>query len=247
MTTIDWHELTHAYGPADDIPGLFARLGGTEDDTVWGELWSALCHQGSVYEASWAALPTLAGIAHGRAPGGPVEAVVLAGAITAYAEDPGRVEYEREIGELLAVGRELLAAPGLPSALFVNLLQSVLAFEGAGVWSEALEGVNSEEYELECPRCAEGLFVAFGRYGTFVSAGDHVTGPGAARSAAGLGELVPARPDRLTGLGARLYGEAVRAGQPEVAETLTHVFGQGRCPSCDTVFAVAELVAEQWV
>jgi len=210
-------------------------------------LWSALCHQGSAYEASWAALPTLADIARGRAPGGPVQAVVLAGAITAYAEDPRRKGYEREIGELLAVGRGLLADPGIPSPPFVNLLQSLLAFEGAGVWSEALEGVNSEEYDVECPQCAEGLFVAFGRYGTFVSAGDYVTGPGADGAAESRGELIPAHPDRLTGLGARLYGEAVRAGQSEVAEALTHVFGQGRCPSCDTVFAVAELVETQWI
>ncbi|MEV7387102.1 hypothetical protein [Streptomyces sp. NPDC091215] len=247
MTTIDWHRLTHAYGRADGIPGLFARLGGTEDDSVWSELWSALCHQGSVYDASWAALPTLTEIACGRAPGGPADALMLAGAITAYAEDPRRKVYEREIGELLAAGRGLLADPGIPAAPFVNLLQSVLAFEGAGVWSEALEGVNSEEYEVECPQCTEGLFVAFGRYGAFVSAGDYVTGPGADAATAGRGELTPARPDRLTGVGARLYGEAVRAGQPAVAEALTHVFGQGCCPSCDTVFAVAELVEEQWV
>ncbi|MFD8724526.1 hypothetical protein ACFV2H_42870 [Streptomyces sp. NPDC059629] len=107
--------------------------------------------------------------------------------------------------------------------------------------------MNSEEYEVECPQCTAGLFVAFGRYGTFVSAGDHVTGPGADAATAGRGELTPARPDRLAGVGARLYGEAVRAGQPAVAEALTHAFGQGRRPSCDTAFSVAGLVAEQWV
>lgn len=53
--TTDWSRLTHAYGPADGIPGLFARLdGGPEDEKVWHDLWSALWHQGTVYGASFA-------------------------------------------------------------------------------------------------------------------------------------------------------------------------------------------------
>lgn len=246
MTTIDWRELTHAYGSAEDIPALFARLGGTEDDAVWSELWSALCHQGSVYEASWAALPVLADIARGRAQGEPFQAVILAGAITGYEADPRRPQHGQEIGELLDVTRELLATPGHSAPLFVNLLQSVLAFEGVGVWSEALQGVNSEEFEVECPECEEGLYVAFGSYGTFVSAGDYVGKPEPETTEA-RGELTPASPERLSELGARLYGEAVAAGQTEVARALTYVFGEGRCPSCDTVFSVSQEVEKQWI
>ncbi|MGI5451901.1 hypothetical protein ACQEWB_01685 [Streptomyces sp. CA-249302] len=242
MTTIDWAELTHAYGSAEDIPGLFARLGGAEDDAVWGELWATLCHQGSVYDASWAALPVLADIARGRAPGEPFQAVVLAGAIIVGGEDR-RPRHAREIGELLDVTRDMLAVPGHTGPVFVNLVQSALAFEGVGVWSEALEGVNSEEFQLECPECEAGLYVAFGGYGTFVSAEDYVGG----QTPQARGELTPAAPERLAGLGARLYGEAVAAGQPEVARALTYVFGEGRCPSCDTVFSVAQEVEEQWI
>ncbi|GAA3633340.1 hypothetical protein GCM10023079_24950 [Streptomyces chitinivorans] len=36
---------------------------------MWHAPWSALCHQGAVYEAGYAALPVLADIAAGRAPG----------------------------------------------------------------------------------------------------------------------------------------------------------------------------------
>lgn len=246
MTTIDWRELTHAYGSAEDIPGLFARLGGIEDDAVWTELWSALCHQGSVYEASWAALPVLADIARGGSPGAPFQAVILAGAITGDEADPRRERYGREIGDLLGVTRDMLAAPGRTAPAFVNLLQSLLAFEGVGLWSEALEGVNSEEYEIECPACDEGLFVAFGDYGTFVSAGDYVSGPEPGTTEA-RGELTPMPPERLSGLGARLHGEALAAEQPEVARALTYVFGEGRCPSCDTVFSVSQEVEKQWI
>jgi hypothetical protein len=246
MTTINWSELTHAYGSAEDIPGLFARLGGAEDDQVWQELWSALCHQGSVYDASWAAMPVLADIALGRAPGEPIQAVAMAGLITTDRDDACHERYAREIGELLDLARGLRADPEQDSSTFVYLQMAVLAFEGAGVWAEALEGVNSEEYDLECPECEDGLFVAFGSYGFFTSSGDYVTGPGK-EDEEGRAELEPATPDRLDGIGARLYREAVEAGQTEVAKALTYVFGKARCPSCEAVFTVSEEVEKQWI
>lgn len=243
MTTIDWHELTHAYGSAEDIPGLFQRLGGAEDDEVWQELWSSLCHQGSVYDASWAAVPRLTDIARGTAPGDRHQAVVLAGSIVVDTDDPRREEYASEIAELLGVARASVAEPGLSADLFVYLLAAVLSFEGEEFWAETLEGVNGEEYEVECPECEAGLFVAFGQFGTFVSVGDYVTGP-AKESTAPRGELTPAAPGELTGIGARLHGAAVAHGQEAVARALTHVFGRGRCPACATEFEVARQIEE---
>jgi hypothetical protein len=54
-----WAELQHAYGSAGDIPGLLSQiLGGTAaEEQVWFKLWSALAHQGDVYQASFAAVP----------------------------------------------------------------------------------------------------------------------------------------------------------------------------------------------
>jgi hypothetical protein len=59
-----WTSLSHAYGPAADIPELLNRA---KDDprpghvtgSAWFDLWSALCHQGDAYTASYAALPHL--------------------------------------------------------------------------------------------------------------------------------------------------------------------------------------------
>ncbi|MEW1647863.1 hypothetical protein [Streptomyces sp. NPDC091219] len=246
MTTIDWSGLSHAYGSAEDIPGLFARLGGAEDDEVWQELWGSLCHQGSVYDASWAALPVLTDIALGRAPGGAVQAVTMAGLITTDPDEENRARYTREIGQLLAVARDLRADPGQDAHTFVYLQMAVLAFEDGGVWAEALEGINSEEYEVECPECEEGLFVAFGSYGVFTAAGDYVTGADG-EDAAARTDLVPAAPEELDGIGARLHGEAVESGQTEVARALTYVFGKASCPSCEAVFTVSEEIESQWV
>ena len=71
LTDASWATLTHAYGPAADIPDLLERA--REDDSAghlrtspWFDLWSALCHQGDVYSASYAALPHLVDIAHSR-------------------------------------------------------------------------------------------------------------------------------------------------------------------------------------
>jgi len=57
-----WSELRHAYGAAEDIPPLLRQLEAfpphiSYDEEPWYTLWSALCHQGDVYSASFAAVP----------------------------------------------------------------------------------------------------------------------------------------------------------------------------------------------
>ncbi|MBW5484785.1 hypothetical protein GPJ59_23610, partial [Streptomyces bambusae] len=63
---IDWAALRHAYGPADDVPGLLRAAGSADAgvrDEALDELASSLCHQGSVYSATAAAVPFLARLA----------------------------------------------------------------------------------------------------------------------------------------------------------------------------------------
>jgi len=65
-----WASLSHCYGSAADIPGLLQQLandtgprkGGYESEP-WFSLWSSLCHQGDVFEASYAAVPHIVDIA----------------------------------------------------------------------------------------------------------------------------------------------------------------------------------------
>ena len=56
-----WAELEHAYGNAADTPRLLAQLAALPpsggDTEPWYPLWSALTHQGSVFSASFAAVP----------------------------------------------------------------------------------------------------------------------------------------------------------------------------------------------
>lgn len=64
-----WTELTHAYGRAGDIPDLLRALRKAPEPTnaaksePWFTLWSSLCHQDEVYDASYAALPHIVEIA----------------------------------------------------------------------------------------------------------------------------------------------------------------------------------------
>jgi hypothetical protein len=63
-----WAELTHAYGGASDTPSLLRRLAECPEQSrfnegPWFTLWSSLCHQGHVYNASYAAIPHLVEIA----------------------------------------------------------------------------------------------------------------------------------------------------------------------------------------
>lgn len=68
LPIVDWATLTHAYGTAENVPALLAQAetdtrGGHVSGSTWFSLWSALCHQGDTYSASYAAVPFLVRLA----------------------------------------------------------------------------------------------------------------------------------------------------------------------------------------
>ena len=62
LDQIDWGTLCHAYGPADDVPGLLRALTSSDkairDNAIY-ELYGNIWHQGTVYEATAYAVPFL--------------------------------------------------------------------------------------------------------------------------------------------------------------------------------------------
>ena len=57
---IPWPDITHAYGPANDVPELILAITSCDDDVrnkAWHQLHGNLWHQGSVYEATAYAVP----------------------------------------------------------------------------------------------------------------------------------------------------------------------------------------------
>ncbi len=66
LDTVDWSALTHAYGPADDLPGLLRDLcspDARQRHKALHELYGNIFHQGSRYPATAAAVPFLARMA----------------------------------------------------------------------------------------------------------------------------------------------------------------------------------------
>ncbi|WP_326737688.1 hypothetical protein [Streptomyces sp. NBC_01022] len=246
----DWSRLSHAYGSAEDIPALLDRIASDPASEHWSDLWSALCHQGSVYSASFAALPWLADVAGTDDREQAVSALTLAGAIMAGAgQSHGagdvRVTYAAEVAALLSLANERLRTAADRSE-YAYLLEAVLSFEGVFGWSEELAwGLTNEEYEVSCPGpgCAAAVFIVVGEYGFFSAVGDYATLPD---DQVRTKPLRPAEPAALTGIGRRLHDVALADGQQEVARTLTHIFGDATCPDCAEDFSVAARISADW-
>jgi hypothetical protein len=245
----DWVQLTHAYGSAQDIPGLLERAVPDPNSPVWTDLWSRLCHQGTVYAASFAAVPALSQMARQWSAADRVMPLALAGAIVASvdrphdAEDP-RVSFPAEVRDLAGLTDEALREPGLREdpGTYIYLLQALLAFEGVAVWGEWLDGVNDGEYEVPCPSCGVENFVAFGPYGHFTTLDSmYMNEPDAERI-----PLQPKQPHDLGSPGRRLHARALADGQTDLADRLTYVFGNARCAECGAVFQVDRAVEAQW-
>jgi hypothetical protein len=62
LNEIPWASLTHAYGPANDVPALILALRSPDEEVrqeTWTELYGNIWHQGTIYEATAYAVPFL--------------------------------------------------------------------------------------------------------------------------------------------------------------------------------------------
>jgi hypothetical protein len=234
MTT--WAELQDAYGSAEKTPELIAAAvaSGQESGDAWDELWARLCHQGTVYSASYAALPLLAHAARQHEPAGYIASLHLAAAIIAsndgvITREPVRTVYSSEIAELreLAVRGLGLASSDMD---FIYGLEALMAFEDGGVWQRALSCLADGELPIECPDCQESILIDL-----------EVDAPTAdvCDAAKERTAVVPcnAQPGSVED---RLLTLASSHGHAEVAAKMPFLFGQITCPECRTVFGSAD-------
>lgn len=124
-----WAELSHAYGPAGDIPALLRALESDPSQRApaqepWVTLWSSLCHQGDVYDASYAAVPHIVRIA--LAATGPVDFSVFL--------LPASVEVARVTGRGPALPEDLAA----PYHQAIARLPDAVAAHRDRPWSQDL-------------------------------------------------------------------------------------------------------------
>jgi hypothetical protein len=237
---VEWASLRDAYGSAAQVPVLLAAAAaaGTDEDAPWGDLWGRLCHQGSVYSASYAALPALAAIGQRRAPAGYLDAVHLAASILSSNDGPEdsalvRRRYEREVADLRAVAaRNLRYAKD--DVEFVYGLEALMAFEDGGVWQRNLYCLADGEVLFECPSCGEDLVLDLDlpefRVAGFTD-GSLATTP-----------VTPAEPSAATVEG-RLVALARTENRPAVAAKLPYLFGAATCPRCHASFQIPRTLA----
>lgn len=106
-----WSDLSHAYGRATDAPDFLRVLEDPDKahDEAFFALWSRLCHQGDVYDASYAAVPHLIRVGMAAKPPGRSDYLVL----------PSSIEIARVRGD----GPEI---PGFLTASYASAMASLL-------------------------------------------------------------------------------------------------------------------------
>lgn len=229
---IDWANLRDAYGSAERTPELIraAVASGREFGDEWDEVWGRLCHQGTVYSASYAALPLLTEAARGHEPVGYIASLHLAAAIVASRDgqvtgEPVRQFYAAEVDEL-----RRMAVRGLAFASddteFIYGLGALMAFEDGGVWQRSLGHLADGELPIDCPSCHEALLIDLEKEVPTATVWDASKAP----TEVAPGEAIP------DSVEARLIDLASSHSRLLVTERLPFLFGRIQCPECGEEF-----------
>lgn len=232
---IRWSALQCAYGTAERVPELLrgAEEASADFGDVWNDLWSYLCHQGTVYSASYAAIPALTAMCLRQEARGYLAPLQLVGSILASNDGPVdpvtiRERYKSEVVQLRGLA-ERCVDRAADDTEFIYGLETVTAFEDGGVWSRNLSYLAEGEAPVDCDSCAENLLVHFEDLPATVTSWDGAQGPTTIKPAAALGPTE----DRLIAL-------AVTSNRPLVAAKLHHMFGRAICPACGVEFLMGD-------
>lgn len=239
VTEPDWSALSHAYGAADDLPEILDELTPDTSSTVWGELWSRVCHQGTTYSASPFVFPALLQSAQSWEVAGRAMPLAMAADIVASSEFK-IAGFEETVSDLGQLARETASAPGLSRSDRVYIMSSAVVFAGETDWGQELIHLHDEEFVGCCPSCGVELYLTIGELGYFASEGDPVQGD------VSRAEIVPCEHTSLDGFREWVHGIAVGAGDDELATRICCVFGQSQCPGCKNPFQVAEAIERFW-
>jgi hypothetical protein len=254
---MDWSTLTHAYGNASDVPALLASLTPDPQTDVWYELWSRLCHQGSVYSASFAALPILADIAETWNPGDRSQLISLAASILAAKDLPGACpedllpSVDGVMQRFQRMCRETLVETGLSTNDFIYVLQAARSLEGDRFWGEEFDHLASGEFPGVCPSCGVDLYLVIGEHGIFTTAEDWVArsgrpNPGPIEVRPGISRTsIKPKEGTLSEIGQWMYERAQAAQKHDVARWMRYIHGTSECPECKQDFEVLDAIREQ--
>ncbi len=242
-----WVGLSHAYGCASDIPGLLTRLD-SGDESSLDDLWGALCHQGSVYSASFAAVPNLVDQSF-RTQDCSVRArlLTLIGSIAASTDNRCKHQIDPDIVEDYSAAlprAQEQALNTLQESLdeydAVYLLQAAANLSGRMAIGRMLSGFVDEEFIAKCPSCTAALYIWPNGTALCVAAEDPVFVPLTPRSAI----------EPLSNPESPFFGEFSWLTQvggcalPTIRTHLPYLFGSTTCPLCNAKFAVMDALVE---
>jgi hypothetical protein len=242
-----WSELSHAYGAAGNVPRLLAGMLSGDESSV-DELFSSLCHQGSIYTASYAAVPYLVDIAARLLrPDLRTQILVLVGSIATSSDDRSDVPIAPDVRDAyetaLPRARDLaLATLGerLDPCDAVYLLQAAAGLEGHLSLGRILQGFVAEEFGLKCPFCNSELYVWPDGEGLSTAAEDPVTTPMTVRTAIIPG---PAPNSPREAEFRWLMEKGGKAALSAIGGRLPYLNGSGTCPACKSEFSVMDELA----
>lgn len=152
----NWVELQDAYGSAERVPVLLRRLyTDPNDQDALNDAWSSLCHQGTIYSASIAAMPHLVSVVANSTLRDRLGPLILVGGIAESLGMPGETleadepfeEYRRKAVELLS---ESIKYASLMDDELRHALSSLAALLGASKLAKILSNLDCG---VECPNC----------------------------------------------------------------------------------------------
>jgi len=230
---IDWAAVQDAYGTAEAVPGLLARVAAHPSDSdVWNDLWSRLCHQGTVYKASFLSIPTLAAMARSApatAYSDPLNLLAcIAGSTDVHKTRDTRERYAAELASCLPAA-EAYAAAAADDADFCYALSVVAGLRGERPWHQALTSIADGEAPGTCPGCGEELCLHIDATPPRVSLSWDEPLDG--------NVIVPVDPSTIRGIAADLLLLATRHCRTNVTTRLLTILGEGICPTCGTGFS----------
>ena len=155
-----WHELHDCFGPAEGVPALLRRL---RDDpaAAWHDVHTTLCHQGTTYPATYAAVPHVVSFAAALPPDARFEHLVFVAHVemdrvarTDLAVPAGLLAaYESSLDESRRLLAQTLFARAWDESEARHLLTACAVLLRHPRLGRALDGLD----ELRCPECAADL------------------------------------------------------------------------------------------
>lgn len=158
LTDPTWGKLQSTYGDGTRVAELLARAeSGVPFDRWYDELFQELCHQYTVSEAAYTALPHLVALARENREVRK-HLLVLAGCCYAFAQVPDtqpvpdawQEEWRASARAAIPLVAEVLSAQQLSESDIRYLFLSLAAFMGHTSLALSLEALDAE---VECPNC----------------------------------------------------------------------------------------------